>query len=98
MKPVEISVKDEILKFSREELLFLIFSRGILTYSRWDVRHAKSEVMLRKAKKMTDEALDEMHKYSGSREHYEKWKAAGKKFDRAQTIYDRAFRYLDGER
>lgn len=95
MKTIEISVKDEILKLSREELLFMIFSRGVITYSKWDIRNAKSEVMLQKAKKLTDEALDEMKKYSGNTEHYEKWRAASKKFDRAQTIYDRAFRSLD---
>ncbi len=83
-----------IADLTKKELLEIIAMRGLIrSVSDADINTVRWRTMIRKAKKVADEAIVEMKIHKGP-QNYPKFKQAMDKFDRAMELYDEANKFF----
>jgi len=79
---------------TKEELLELIIYRGLNhSINIRDIERVRWNTMIRKAKKMAEEACAEMEAHTGP-ENWPTYKKAADKFDRAMELYAESDKFI----
>lgn len=92
-----LATKDEINKLSRQELLQLLDNRGFfLCLTMRDVLKAKWDVLVARARKKMNEAIELFHACAAEKEvDHAKYRLAGDKFSMADALYAKSDKLYD---